>query len=95
MSFTTESTQNATKVITWNRSVSSLSSSSKNPLTSTARDDGGDSSSDFIEEFSMISGSHSSTLNRLYAWERKLYDEIKVLSILTCLARLFIVLQIT
>ncbi|XP_020100981.1 uncharacterized protein LOC109718914 [Ananas comosus] len=72
-----ESTQNATKVITWNRSVSSLSSSSKNPLTSTARDDGGDSSSDFIEEFSMISGSHSSTLNRLYAWERKLYDEIK------------------
>jgi hypothetical protein len=26
----------------------------------------------------MIAGSHSSTLDRLYAWERKLYDEIKV-----------------
>ncbi|GKB97771.1 altered phosphate starvation response 1-like protein [Tanacetum coccineum] len=25
----------------------------------------------------MIVGSHSSTLNRLYAWERKLYDELK------------------
>lgn len=27
----------------------------------------------------MIAGSHSSTLDRLYAWERKLYDEVKVL----------------
>lgn len=26
----------------------------------------------------MIAGSHSSTLDRLYAWERKLYDEVKV-----------------
>lgn len=26
----------------------------------------------------MNSGSHASTLDRLYAWERKLYDEVKV-----------------
>ncbi|XP_072984325.1 uncharacterized protein [Typha latifolia] len=71
-----ESTSHVKKVITWNRSISSLSSSSKNPLTLTEADDCGDSS-DFIEEFSMLSGSHSSALDRLYAWERKLYDEIK------------------
>ncbi|PIA48093.1 hypothetical protein AQUCO_01400584v1 [Aquilegia coerulea] len=64
------------KVITWHRSVSSRSSSSKNPLTA-PKDDMSDSGSDFAEEFCMITGSHSSTLDRLYAWERKLYDEVK------------------
>ncbi|CAL9206605.1 protein ALTERED PHOSPHATE STARVATION RESPONSE 1-like [Musa acuminata AAA Group] len=72
-----DSSQNVTKVITWNRSLSSLSSSSKSPLAAATKDDVGDSSSDFIDEFSMISGSHSSSLERLHAWERKLYDEIK------------------
>lgn len=71
----TISDQLVTKVITWKRTTSSRSSSSRNPL---ARDDNDDSGSDFIEEFCMISGSHSSTLDRLYAWERKLYDEVKV-----------------
>lgn len=71
--------QHMTKVITWNRSISSRSSSSRNPLTTASKDDSGESCSDFIEEFCMISGSHSSTLDRLYAWERKLYDEVKVL----------------
>ncbi|KAL5982145.1 hypothetical protein ACLOJK_016214 [Asimina triloba] len=66
-----------TKVITWNRSMSSQSSSSKNLLRSVSRDDIDDSGSDFVEEFCMISGSNSSTLDRLYAWERKLYDEVK------------------
>ncbi|CAI9777635.1 unnamed protein product [Fraxinus pennsylvanica] len=70
------SDQNATKVITWRRTTSSRSSSSKNP-TATTKDDNDDSGSDFIEEFCMISGSHSSTLDRMYAWERKLYDEVK------------------
>ncbi|ERM94190.1 hypothetical protein AMTR_s00010p00189870 [Amborella trichopoda] len=65
------------KVITWNRSTSSRSSSSKNPLASASKDDMDDSSSDFVDDFCMISGSHSSTLDRLYAWERKLYDEVK------------------
>nr|XP_043608184.1 nitrate regulatory gene2 protein [Erigeron canadensis] len=69
--------QHVTKVITWKRSTSSHSSSSRNPLASTSKDDNDDSGSDFIEEFCMIAGSHSSTLDRLYAWERKLYDEVK------------------
>jgi len=47
-------------------------------MTSIIKDDLDDSNSDFVEEFAMVSGSHSSTLDRLHAWERKLYDEIKV-----------------
>jgi hypothetical protein len=47
-------------------------------MTSITKDDVDDSNSDFVEEFAMVSGSHSSTLDRLHAWERKLYDEIKV-----------------
>ncbi|CAA3016903.1 Hypothetical predicted protein [Olea europaea subsp. europaea] len=70
------SEQNVTKVITWRRTTSSRSSSSKNPMATT-KNDNDDSGSDFIEEFCMISGSHSSTLDRMYAWERKLYDEVK------------------
>ncbi|XP_023761326.1 protein ALTERED PHOSPHATE STARVATION RESPONSE 1 [Lactuca sativa] len=65
------------RIITWNRSMSSHSSSSRNPLAAASKDDNDDSGSDFIEEFCMIAGSHSSTLDRLYAWERKLYDEVK------------------
>lgn len=71
--------QPVTKLITWHRSVSSQSSSSKNPLAHASKDDNDDSGSDFAEEFCMITGSHSSTLDRLYAWELKLYDEVKVL----------------
>ncbi|XP_071913892.1 protein ROLLING AND ERECT LEAF 2 isoform X1 [Coffea arabica] len=66
--------QHATKIITWKRTTSSRSSSSRNPLT---KDDNDGSSSDFMEEYCMAAGSHSSTLDRLYAWERKLYDEVK------------------
>lgn len=74
-----ETAQHVSKVVTWKRSVSSLSSSSKSLLTtSIIKDDVGDSNSDFVEQFAMVSGSHSSTLDRLHAWERKLYDEIKV-----------------
>ncbi|KAF8772294.1 hypothetical protein HU200_005886 [Digitaria exilis] len=73
-----ETAQHVSKVVTWKRSVSSLSSSSKSALmTSIIKDDVDDSPSDFVEEFAMVSGSHSSTLDRLHAWERKLYDEIK------------------
>ncbi|KAL4582884.1 hypothetical protein LXL04_007445 [Taraxacum kok-saghyz] len=64
-----ESTQ-MTKVITWKRSTSSRSSSSLHPKKD-------DNENNFIQEFCMIAGSHSSTLDRLYAWERKLYDEVK------------------
>ncbi|KAJ8765533.1 hypothetical protein K2173_014655 [Erythroxylum novogranatense] len=72
-----EPVEHATKVITWKRTTSSRSSSSKSPLVTTTKDDVSDSGSDFMEEFCMIAGSHSSTLDRLYAWERKLHDEVK------------------
>lgn len=74
-----ESVQHVTKIIHWKRSASSRSSSSRNPLATASKDDADDSGSDFVKEFCLISGSHSSTLDRLYAWERKLYDEVKVL----------------
>ncbi|KAG7983139.1 hypothetical protein I3843_04G089600 [Carya illinoinensis] len=74
---THESSQNVTKVITWKRTTSSRSSSSRIPLAPASKEDNDDSRNDFVEEFCMIAGSHSSTLDRLYAWERKLYDEIK------------------
>ncbi|OWM82203.1 hypothetical protein CDL15_Pgr001777 [Punica granatum] len=74
---TKEPGQQGMKMIIWKRSTSSTSSSSRNPLAGAAKDDVSDSGSDFVEEFCMISGSHSSTLDRLYAWERKLYDEVK------------------
>ncbi|XP_009128059.1 protein ROLLING AND ERECT LEAF 2 isoform X1 [Brassica rapa] len=49
----------------------SSSSSSRFLITSES------SSSEFSEESCMLSGSHQSTLDRLYAWEKKLYDEVK------------------
>ncbi|XP_030468709.1 protein ALTERED PHOSPHATE STARVATION RESPONSE 1 [Syzygium oleosum] len=69
--------QNGKRMIIWKRTTSSRSSSSRNHLNGAPKDDVSDSGSDFIEEFCMISGSHSSTLDRLFAWERKLYDEVK------------------
>ncbi|CAF2146256.1 unnamed protein product, partial [Brassica napus] len=68
--------QQVTKVIVWKRTSSSRSSTSRNPLIEEDHDDD-ESGSDFTQEFCMISGSHSSSLDRLYAWERKLYDEVK------------------
>ncbi|XP_010259879.1 PREDICTED: uncharacterized protein LOC104599165 [Nelumbo nucifera] len=38
---------------------------------------GYDSSSDFSEDSCMFSGSDQSTLDKLYAWEKKLYKEVK------------------
>ncbi|KAI3784317.1 hypothetical protein L1987_43415 [Smallanthus sonchifolius] len=65
--------QQTTKVITWKRSMSSNS-----PLLCLPGPPSNDANeNNFIEEFCMIAGSHSSTLDRLYAWERKLYDEVK------------------
>ncbi|KAI7728405.1 hypothetical protein M8C21_009489 [Ambrosia artemisiifolia] len=65
--------QQTTKLITWKRSMSKNSSLLCLPgPTSTD-----DNENNFVEEFCMIAGSHSSTLDRLYAWERKLYDEVK------------------
>lgn len=66
------------KYLTWHRSMSSLSSSSRNFLGPTVKDDTEDPSSILFSNMYMNSGSHASTLDRLYAWERKLYDEVKV-----------------
>ncbi|XP_026664655.1 protein ROLLING AND ERECT LEAF 2-like isoform X3 [Phoenix dactylifera] len=70
-------TSNEIKYLTWHRSVSSRSSSSRNPLGATSKDDIEDPSSNLFSSICMNSGSHASTLDRLYAWERKLYDEVK------------------
>lgn len=72
-----EPAQTAVKYLTWHRTASSRSSSSRNPLGSNSRDDMEDPTSNQFENFCMISGSHASTLDRLFAWERKLYDEVK------------------
>lgn len=62
------------------RSASSRSSSSRFlQVATSSKDDGDETGSDYSEESCMISGSHQSTLERLYAWEKKLYDEVKVL----------------
>lgn len=59
-------------------SASSRSMSSRFFLaSSSSREYDYDSNSDYSEESSMISGSHQSTLDRLYAWEKKLYEEVK------------------
>ncbi|XP_057727075.1 protein ALTERED PHOSPHATE STARVATION RESPONSE 1-like [Arachis stenosperma] len=48
----------------------------KNNSSSTG-DDGCKGTSDPVEEQCMFSGSHQSTLDRLYAWEKKLYEEVR------------------
>ncbi|KAA8522698.1 hypothetical protein F0562_009140 [Nyssa sinensis] len=66
--------------VTLLRSASSRSSSSRFLINSaSSRDEGYESSSDFSEESCMLSGSHQSTLDRLYAWEKKLYEEVRSL----------------
>ncbi|CAM8925601.1 unnamed protein product [Rhodiola kirilowii] len=60
------------------RSASSRSTSSRYLTnTSVSRADGNGSSSHFSEE-SCIFESHQSTLDRLYAWEKKLYEEVRM-----------------
>ncbi|RAL44141.1 hypothetical protein DM860_016387 [Cuscuta australis] len=60
------------------RSASSRSSSSRfliNP--SILKDESYQSNSDISDESSMFSSSHQSTLDRLYIWEKKLYQEVR------------------
>lgn len=72
-----EPAQTSVKYLTWHRTTSSRSSSSRNPLAPNSREDVEDLTSGIFESMCMISGSHASTLDRLFAWERKLYDEVK------------------
>ncbi|KAK1273147.1 hypothetical protein QJS04_geneDACA009661 [Acorus gramineus] len=76
---------NSSKIIhaiTWHRSFSSQSSSSsyKSSLASSSKDSSWtEYKNELFEDYGgMESGSHSQTLGRLYAWEKKLYEEVKV-----------------
>lgn len=68
------------KHLTWHRSVSSHSSSSRNPLGAASKVDVDGLTGNIFSGVYMNSGSHASTLDRLYAWERKLCDEVKASS---------------
>ncbi|KAH9608202.1 hypothetical protein KSS87_006935 [Heliosperma pusillum] len=61
------------------RSASSRSSSSRFMINTSAgsRDEGYESTSDVSDEPSEFCGSHHSTLDRLYAWEKRLYEEVR------------------
>ncbi|KAG6410922.1 hypothetical protein SASPL_128995 [Salvia splendens] len=71
--------ENSTKLIqaiTW-RSASSSSSSCKS-LVASSSSTWTEFTNDLVDDYEgMTSGSHSLTLARLYAWEKKLYDEVK------------------
>lgn len=75
-----ENSSKLIQVITWHQSSSSRSSSYKSYLASSSKDSTWtEYNNDLFDDNSgMESGSHSSTLGRLYAWEKKLYDEVKV-----------------
>lgn len=77
-----EPPQNSVKYLTWHRTISSRSASSQNLLGHNANDGFDGLSSNLFDNFCMVSGSHASTLDRLYAWEKKLYDEVKAAEIL-------------
>ncbi|XP_020583521.1 uncharacterized protein LOC110026760 isoform X2 [Phalaenopsis equestris] len=68
---------NEMKYLPWHGSMSSISSSSRIPSGTATKDDSEDLNSNLLGSTCMNSGSHASTLDRLYAWERKLYDEVK------------------
>ncbi|CAA6654470.1 unnamed protein product [Spirodela intermedia] len=70
------------KHLTWHRSVSSLSSSSRSPIVAAVKSVVEPSSNTLLSSTCMNSGSHASTLDRLYAWESKLYDEVKANGVL-------------
>lgn len=77
-------------------SASSRSSSSRFFLaSSSSREDPYESNSDYSEESSMTSGSHQCTLDRLYAWEKKLYKEVKVTIPLCSILLLWVLKQTT
>ncbi|XP_071930461.1 uncharacterized protein [Coffea arabica] len=72
-----EPPQTDVKYLTWHRTTSSRSSSSRNLPGANSIDDIEDLTKSLLDSLSMISGSHASTIDRLYAWEKKLYDEVK------------------
>uniref|UniRef100_A0A0E0M406 DUF632 domain-containing protein n=1 Tax=Oryza punctata TaxID=4537 RepID=A0A0E0M406_ORYPU len=79
--------ENSSKIIhaiTWHRSPSSVSSSYRSELGASSNSlswtDKSETKSDIFDDYGgMKSGSHSQTLGRLYAWEKKLYEEVKAI----------------
>ncbi|GAV62194.1 DUF632 domain-containing protein/DUF630 domain-containing protein [Cephalotus follicularis] len=75
-----ENSNSLIRSITLNRSTSSGSSFCKSLLTSSSKSSSTwtEFTHDLFDDFrGMEAGSHSSTLGRLYAWEKKLYEEVK------------------
>lgn len=58
--------------------VASQPSTSKSTDPSASGDKNGAAELSYVEEFGMASGNLSSTLRKLYLWEKKLYNEVKV-----------------
>ncbi|XWS67716.1 hypothetical protein CRYUN_Cryun04dG0029400 [Craigia yunnanensis] len=75
--------ENSTKLIqaiTWHRSTLSKPPSCKSLVASSSKSSSAwtEYKNDLFDEYGgMESGSHSLTLGRLYAWEKKLYEEVK------------------
>lgn len=76
-----EPPQTSVKYLTWHRTTSSHASS-PNRLGVNSADDIEDVTNNLFDNFCMVSGSHASTLDRLFAWEKKLYDEVKASEII-------------
>ncbi|XP_017981574.1 PREDICTED: uncharacterized protein LOC18610709 [Theobroma cacao] len=75
-----ESSNKLIRSISWSRSPLSRSSSCKSLLSSSSRNSStwAELKTDLFDDYGgMESGSHSLTLGRLYAWEKKLYEEVK------------------
>lgn len=71
------------QAIAWHRSTSSKPSSCKSLVASSSRSSTWtEFKNELFDEYGgMNSGSHSSTLERLYVWEKKLYEEVKVIKL--------------
>ncbi|KAJ7978651.1 Protein of unknown function (DUF630 and DUF632) [Quillaja saponaria] len=75
--------ENSTKLIqaiTWHRSTLSRPSSGKSLMASSTKNSSTwmEYRNDLFDDYGgMDSGSHSLTLGRMYAWEKKLYEEVK------------------
>ncbi|KAL4578592.1 hypothetical protein LXL04_014717 [Taraxacum kok-saghyz] len=72
-----EPAQNETKYLTWQRTTSSRASSFRHEPSPKPNNTPDDVASGLFDNFYMNAGSHASTLDRLHAWEKKLYDEVK------------------
>uniref|UniRef100_A0A2C9WCX0 DUF632 domain-containing protein n=1 Tax=Manihot esculenta TaxID=3983 RepID=A0A2C9WCX0_MANES len=74
-----ESSNKLIRSITRSRSTSSRSSSCKSLLSSSSTSSSmwSEFKTDLYDDYGLEAGSHSLTLGRLYAWEKKLYMEVK------------------